>query len=47
VIAHQPDKAEAAIRMLIDGAKEDIDEVLASRRRLPSLNHPAAHLKAF
>ncbi len=47
VIAHQPDEAEAAIRMLIDGAKEDIDEVLASRRRLPSLNHPAAHLKAF
>jgi DNA-binding FadR family transcriptional regulator len=47
VIAHHPDEAEAAIRMLIDGAKEDIDEVLASRRRLPSLNHPAAHLKAF
>ncbi len=46
VIAHQPDQAEAAIRVLIDGAREDIEEVLASRRRLPSLNHPASRLKA-
>ncbi len=47
VIAHQPDEAERAIRVLIDGAKEDIEEVLASRRRLPSLNNPASRLKAF
>ena len=46
VIAHQPDQAETAIRMLIDGAKDDIEEVLASRRRLPRLNHPASRLKA-
>ena len=46
VIAHQPDEAETAIRVLIDGAKEDIEEVLASRRRLPSLNNPASRLKA-
>jgi DNA-binding FadR family transcriptional regulator len=46
VIAHQPEKAEAAIRMLIDGAREDIEEVLASRRRLPVLSHPASRLKA-
>ncbi|WP_332778267.1 FadR/GntR family transcriptional regulator [Polaromonas sp.] len=46
VIAHQPDEAERAIRVLIDGAKEDIEEVLASRRRLPSLSNPASRLKA-
>ena len=46
VIAHQPDQAEQAIRVLIDGAREDIEEVLASRRRLPRLNHPASQLKA-
>jgi DNA-binding FadR family transcriptional regulator len=46
VIAHEPEKAEAAIRMLIDGAKEDIEEVLASRRRLPRLSNPASLLKA-
>ena len=46
VIAHQPDQAETAIRVLIDGARDDIEEVLASRRRLPSLNHPASRLKA-
>jgi DNA-binding FadR family transcriptional regulator len=47
VIAHRPDEAEAAIRVLIDGAKEDIEEVLASRRRLPSLSGPARQLKAI
>lgn len=46
VIAHQPDEAERAIRVLIDGAKEDIEEVLASRRRLPILSSPARQLKA-
>jgi DNA-binding FadR family transcriptional regulator len=46
VIAHQPDQAETAIRVLIDGANQDIEEVLASRRRLPRLNHPASTLKA-
>jgi len=46
VIRHQPDEAERAIRVLIDSAKEDIEEVLASRRRLPSLSDPARQLKA-
>ncbi len=46
VIAHAPDAAEAAVRVLIDGAGKDIEQVLASRRRLPSLNHPAQDLKA-
>ena len=46
VIAHQPDAAETAIQILIDGAKEDIEGVLASRRRLPSLKNPASRLKA-
>jgi len=46
VIAHQPAKAEKAILVLIDGAHEDIEEILASRRRLPRLNTPASVLKA-
>ena len=46
VIAHDPGKAETAIRVLIDGAKEDIDKVLTSRRRLPKLSNPASRLKA-
>jgi len=45
VIAHNPAKAEKAILVLIDGAREDIEEVLASRRRLPRLNIPAPFLK--
>ena len=45
VIAHDPDRAEKAIRVLIDGARTDIEEVLASRRRLPRLNEPARMLK--
>jgi DNA-binding FadR family transcriptional regulator len=46
VIAHQPDAAETAIRVLIDGAHDDIEEVLASRRHLPKLGKPASQLKA-
>jgi len=46
VIAHRPDQAEAAVRKLIDGAGKDIEQVLASRRRLPSVSNPAHHLKA-
>ncbi len=45
VIAHEPDRAEKAIQQLIDGARNDIEEVLASRRRLPRLNRPASILK--
>jgi DNA-binding FadR family transcriptional regulator len=46
VIAHQPAQAEQAILVLIDGAREDIDTVLASRRRLPNLETPAPLLRA-
>jgi len=46
VIAHDPDGAEKAIMVLIDGAREDIEEVLATRKRLPRLNLPASQLKA-
>lgn len=46
VIARAPAKAERAILVLIDGAGEDIDAVLNSRRKLPSLALPAPRLKA-
>lgn len=46
VIAHEPEKAERAILVLIDGAREDIETVLASRRRLPKLDAPARLLRA-
>lgn len=46
VIAHKPAKAEKAILSLIDGASVDIEQVLASRRRLPRLSKPASVLKA-
>lgn len=46
VIQRSPIKAEIASRLLIDGARKDIDQVLASRRKLPSLNTPARRLKA-
>lgn len=38
-------RAERAILVLIDGAAQDIDLVLGSRRKLPSLAAPAARLK--
>ena len=46
VIARSPAKAERAIRVLIDGAQDDIEAVLASRRKLPSIAEPAKGLKA-
>lgn len=46
VAAHDPATAEKAILVLIDGARQDIEEVLATRRKLPSLNLPAHRLKA-
>jgi DNA-binding FadR family transcriptional regulator len=47
VIAHHPARAEKAILVLIDGAREDIETVLASRRRLPRLNEPVRMLRAY
>lgn len=46
VIAREPERAERAILVLIDGAREDIETVLASRRRLPKLDTPARLLRA-
>ncbi len=46
VIAREPERAEQAILVLIDGAREDIELVLASRRRLPKLDAPARLLRA-
>ncbi|WP_088286854.1 FadR/GntR family transcriptional regulator [Ideonella sp. A 288] len=45
VIARDPKKAERASLLLIDGAQDDIEQVLASRRKLPSLSMPALPLK--
>lgn len=47
VAAHDPVKAERAILLLIDGAREDIETVLASRKRLPRLDAPASPLRAL
>ncbi len=46
VIARNPARAERAIVVLIDGAHQDIELVLGSRRRLPKLNQPASMLRA-
>ena len=46
VIARNPARAERAILKLIDSARGDIEQVLASRRRLPRVDEPAARLKA-
>ncbi|MDZ4146589.1 MAG: FadR/GntR family transcriptional regulator [Burkholderiales bacterium] len=46
VIARDPVRAERAILVLINGAHQDIEQVLASRRRLPRLSQPAPPLKA-
>jgi len=46
VAAHEPARAEKAILKLIDGARDDIETVLASRKRLPRLNEPAPFLRA-
>ena len=45
VIAGAPQKAERAILVLIDGAHDDIEAVLATRRKLPVLSRPAPPLK--
>jgi DNA-binding FadR family transcriptional regulator len=46
VVAREPARAEKASQRLIDSAGEDIDQVLASRRKLPSVSGPAQRLKA-
>lgn len=44
VIARAPVKAERAALKLIDSARDDIEEVLSSRRKLPSVDAPPAPL---
>lgn len=46
VIARNPARAEKAILVLIDGAHDDIEAVLASRKRLPRLDQPARMLRS-
>src|SRR5207244_675554 len=46
VMAHDPKRAEKSILVLIDGAHDDIESVLAGRKRLPRLDLPAAPLRA-
>lgn len=45
VIARKPARAERAILVLIDGAHQDIEDILASRRRLPRLAIQASQLR--
>jgi DNA-binding FadR family transcriptional regulator len=46
VMARQPQKAERACLRLIESAQADIETLLASRRKPPSLKAPAKSLKA-
>jgi DNA-binding FadR family transcriptional regulator len=46
VIARDAVRAERACTVLIDGAQRDIEQVLSSRRKLPSLRAPASRLQA-
>ena len=45
VRSRSPQKAERAIMVLIDVANDDIEAVIATRRKLPSLSEPARRLK--
>ncbi len=45
VIAREPAKAERAIMVLIEGAREDIDQVLSSRKKLPVVSGLATSIK--
>jgi DNA-binding FadR family transcriptional regulator len=45
VAAHRPDKAEKAILLLIENARDDIDLVLSSHKRLPRLDAVAPQLR--
>ncbi len=45
VIARAPQRAERASIVLIDGARNDIEDVLSARRKLPAVHAPAAQLK--
>lgn len=46
VVSKNPNKAEKAVRVLIEGAHQDMEHVLNSRKKLPSLSGPAKFIKA-
>ena len=46
VIARAPDAAEKAVLVLIDSVREDIETVLDSNQKLPSVSQPALSLRA-
>jgi DNA-binding FadR family transcriptional regulator len=46
VIARKPAQAERAVLVLIEGARQDIEEVLARNGNLPHLTRPAPRLRA-
>jgi DNA-binding FadR family transcriptional regulator len=46
VIARNPAKAERAVMVLIEGARQDIEQVLASRRKLPGVSGAATPIKS-
>jgi len=45
LVARKPAKAERAIMVLIEGAKDDIDLVLSSRKKLPVVSGLATPIK--
>jgi DNA-binding FadR family transcriptional regulator len=45
VIAHSPARAERALMVLINGANEDIERVLATHRKLPRVSGSPTHLR--
>jgi DNA-binding FadR family transcriptional regulator len=45
VMVHDPDRAEKAIIELIDGASQDIEDVLSGSRGMPDVNLPAQPLR--
>jgi DNA-binding FadR family transcriptional regulator len=46
VAAGQPTRAERAVLVLINGAHDDLEQVLVSRKKLPRLDQPGSRLKA-
>lgn len=46
VAAGQPARAECAVLVLINGAHDDLEQVLVSRKKLPRLDQPGSRLKA-
>jgi DNA-binding FadR family transcriptional regulator len=45
VIKHTPDKAERAIMVLINGAHEDIERVVSTRKKIPSVSGSSERLR--